>query len=149
MTATLIGIARKARSRAPMETLDGVSVSLDLGVDGDYRGKLRKRQITVLAEEDWQAACREIDRMDLPWTTRRANLLVRGVKLPHTPGARIRIGELVLEITGETDPCRLMEDAAPGLEKALTPDWRGGITCRTIEPATIRLGDAVIVDPNS
>ncbi|AJD50506.1 MOSC domain-containing protein YiiM [Thalassospira sp. MBR-102] len=146
MTATLIGIARKARSRAPMETLDGVSVSLDFGVDGDYRGKLRKRQITVMTEEDWLAACGEIDRMDLPWTTRRANLLVRGVKLPQTPGTRIRIGELVLEITGETDPCNRMEAAAPGLEKALTPDWRGGVTCRAIEPGAIRVGDTVIVD---
>ncbi len=146
MTATLIGIARKARSRAPMETLDGVSVSLDLGIDGDYRGRLRKRQITVMAEEDWLAACAEIDRKDLPWTTRRANLLVRGVKLPQTPGARIRIGDLVLEITGETDPCSRMEDAAAGLEKALAPDWRGGVTCRTIEPGSIRVGDPIITD---
>lgn len=146
MTATLTGIARKARSRAAMETLDTVSVSLDLGVDGDYRGKLRKRQITIMTEEDWLAACAQIDRVDLPWTTRRANLLVRGVKLPQTPGARMRIGELVVEITGETDPCTRMEDAAPGLEKALAPDWRGGVTCRAIEPGTIRVGDAVILD---
>ena len=144
MTATLIGIARKPRSRAPMETLDKVNVSLDLGVDGEYRGRLRKRQITVLAEEDWLAACAEIDRADLPWTTRRANFLVRGIKLPRTPGARIRIGDLVLEITGETDPCSRMEEAAAGLEKALSPDWRGGVTCRTIEPGAIRDGDSVV-----
>ena len=144
MTAILIGIARKARSRAPMETLEGVNVSLDLGVDGDYRGRLRKRQITVLTEEDWQAACAEIGRVDLPWTTRRANLLVRGMKLPQMPGSRIRIGDLVLEITGETDPCNRMEEVAAGLEKALSPDWRGGVTCRAIEPGAIRVGDAVI-----
>ena len=146
MTAILIGIARKACSRAPMETLEGVNVSLDLGVDGDYRGKLRKRQITVLAEEDWLAACAEIGRVDLPWTTRRANLLVRDEKLPQMPGSRIRIGDLVLEITGETDPCNRMEEAAAGLEKALSTDWRGGVTCRTVEPGSIRVGNAVLVD---
>ncbi|WP_417811550.1 MOSC domain-containing protein [Thalassospira alkalitolerans] len=145
MTATLIGIARKAHSRAPMEILDTVDVSLTHGIDGDCRGKLRKRQITIMTMEDWQAACAEIDRADLPWTTRRANILVQGIEIPQMPGTQIRIGNLIVEITGETDPCRRMEEAAAGLEKALRPDWRGGATCRTIQPGTIRINDPVIL----
>lgn len=142
-TAKLIGIARRAKSRAPMETVPKAACTTALGVDGDFRGKLRKRQVTILALEDWQAACDAIGRDDLPWTTRRANLLVSGFKLPREIGSKILIGTAVFKVTGETDPCRRMEDAAPGLEDALRPDWRGGVTCRVVEDGNLQCGDAV------
>jgi MOSC domain-containing protein YiiM len=94
--AELIGIARKSKPRAPMEPLEQVTVTTELGVDGDYRGKLRRRQVTILAEEGWQAAINDIARPDLPWTTRRANLLVRGIDLPREKGSKIKIGTVHL-----------------------------------------------------
>lgn len=141
--AELVGIARKARSRAPMETLEQIDVTTELGLDGDYRGKLRRRQVTILAEEDWQAACGELNRDDLPWTERRANLLVRGITLPRIKGSTLSIGNVIFEITGETDPCNRMDDVAMGLQNALMPDWRGGVTCRVIKGGTIAIGDPV------
>lgn len=63
--AELIGIARKTRSRAPWKALTALRSQKELGVNGDYRGKLRRRQVTILAKEDWQAACREIDQGDI------------------------------------------------------------------------------------
>ncbi|KZB59019.1 MULTISPECIES: MOSC domain-containing protein [Thalassospira] len=143
--ATLIGIARKSKSHAPMETLDQVQVSTELGVDGDYRGKLRRRQVTILAEEGWNAAINEISKPDLPWTTRRANLFVRGIDLPREKGSKLVIGSVTFEITGETDPCHRMDDAAPGLKDAMTPDWRGGVTCRVIESGELAIGDQVTI----
>ncbi|MDG4720513.1 MULTISPECIES: MOSC domain-containing protein [Thalassospira] len=141
--AELIGIARKSKSRAPMETLEQVTVTTELGVDGDFRGKLRRRQVTILAEEGWQAAINDIARPDLSWTTRRANLLVRGIDLPREKGSKITIGTVTFEVTGETDPCTRMDEAAPGLKDAMTPDWRGGITCRVIESGQLSVGDQV------
>jgi hypothetical protein len=41
------------------------------------------RQITVLAREAWEAAAAALGDPDLPWTVRRANLLVEGVELPR------------------------------------------------------------------
>ncbi|MCF4165296.1 MOSC domain-containing protein [Zavarzinia compransoris] len=145
MTGTLIGIARRSAKRAPMEEMTEARVSPDAGVEGDFRGKPGKRQVTVLAAEGFAAAVAEIVPAPAraPWTLRRANLLVEGVSLPRTPGARLSIGDLILEVTGETDPCSRMDEQVPGLTKALTPDWRGGVTCRVIAPGTIRLGDAV------
>ena len=143
--ATLIGIARKSKSHAPMETLDQVQVSTELGVDGDYRGKLRRRQVTILAGEGWNAAINEIGKPDLPWTTRRANLFVRGIDLPREKGRKLVIGSVTFEITGETDPCHRMDDAAPGLKDAMTPDWRGGVTCRVIESGELAIGDQVTI----
>jgi hypothetical protein len=72
------------------------------GIEGDARGAKPDRQVTVLFRESWQDACRELD-VTLPWTTRRANLLVSGVAPPQQSGGQIRIGDVVLEVTLETD----------------------------------------------
>jgi MOSC domain-containing protein YiiM len=94
--------------------------------------------------EGWDAACRELG-VELPWTTRRANLFVEGVPVP-AEGKRLVIGSLVLEVTQETEPCQLMEAAHRGLRAALTPEWRGGVCCRVVQGGTIRVGDRVDVE---
>jgi MOSC domain-containing protein YiiM len=99
--------------------------------------------VTVLAREDWLAACVQVQAPDLPWTARRANLLVEGLVLPRARGARLAIGEVLLEVTGQTYPCSRMEEVKPGLLKALAPDWRGGLTCTVLAGGEIRLGDSV------
>lgn len=140
---TLAGIARRTAPRAPIELLDAVDVTSAAGIIGDCKGlKFRKRQVTVLAAEAWAAACAAVGA-DLPWTTRRANLLTANVLLPRARGARLRVGGLLLEVTGQTYPCRRMDEACPGLLKALAPDWRGGLTCTVLEGAAIRLGDGI------
>jgi MOSC domain-containing protein YiiM len=78
----------------------------------------------------------------LPWVTRRANLFVEGIAPPHE-GGQLRIGDLVLEVTQETQPCHLMEAAHRGLKRALTPEWRGGVCCRVLKGGMIRVGDRV------
>jgi MOSC domain-containing protein YiiM len=80
---------------------------------------------------------------DLPWTDRRANLLIEGLQLEETTGRLLRVGDLLLEVTGETKPCDRMEEAAPGLRGALSSDWRGGVTCRVVEGGSISVGDIV------
>jgi MOSC domain-containing protein YiiM len=142
--AELVGIARKARPRATMESLESVAVTTELGIDGDFRGKLRRRQVTILSEEDWKAACNDLGRDNIHWTERRANLFVRGIALPRAKGSLLSIGNVVFEITGETDPCNRMDAVAMGLQEALKPDWRGGVTCRVIEAGTLAIGDPVI-----
>jgi len=139
----LIGIARAARKRAPLAEIGEAEVTLSLGIVGDARGTKPGRQVTVLFQESWKAACRDLD-VRLSWTTRRANLLVEGVPVPGQ-GARLAVGELVLEVTDETKPCQVMEAAHRGLRRALTPEWRGGVTCQVLKGGTIRVGDRVEV----
>lgn len=143
VAGTLRGIALRSKSRAPMDTVEETGVDAVSGIGGDFRGKSKKRQVTVLALSGWQAALHELGRPDLPWTTRRANLLVEGVTLPQQIGARINIGTVVLEITMESDPCSRMDEQQPGLRLALTPDWRGGVCCRVVQGGSIRIGDEV------
>ena len=99
------------------------------------------RQVTVLFREGWQAACAELGR-ELPWVTRRANLLVEGVAVPGK-GQRLFIGAAELEVTGETEPCSVMEAASRGLRAALKPEWRGGVTCNVVQGGAIKVGDNV------
>jgi MOSC domain-containing protein YiiM len=146
MPGRLIGIARKSARLAPVETLDRGRITVDGGLEGDHRGpKYPLRRITVIAREDWEAAVAELpeDAANLPWTARRANLLVEGVRLPRAAGGVIQVGPVVLEITGETNPCGRMDEAYPGLLRALHPEWRGGVTCSVREGGEITLGDAV------
>ncbi|MEN2785236.1 MOSC domain-containing protein [Sphingomonas qilianensis] len=133
-----------------METLDRVLVTLEGGIAGDYRGGMKgkpyRRQVTLIERGDWTAALAEIDA-DIPWQERRANLLIDGLDLPQTRGVRLRIGDdVVLEITRETDPCERMDTLAPGLERALLPDWRGGACAMVIQGGTIAVGDAIRIE---
>ena len=146
----LIGIARRARSRSPMDTLVAGHITVASGLEGDARGaKFPTRQITVLAREDWEAALADLAGIagppELDWTTRRANLLVEGVRLPRAKGATLAIGSVVLCVTGQTNPCHRMDEAHRGLLSALNPYWRGGVTCRVENGGAIAVGDHVRV----
>jgi MOSC domain-containing protein YiiM len=146
----LIGIAVRSGHRAPMQTLERACVAVGGGVEGDYKGaKHPRRGVTVLAREAWEAALAalpfEPDAAPLAWTARRANLLVEGIALPRAIGGIVRVGPVMLEVTYPTTPCRRMDEARPGLLRALYPDWRGGITCRVLEGGDIMLGNGVEV----
>ena len=145
--ATLKGIAYRLKSKGEMHITELSNVTPEKGVENDYRGHPHNRQVTVLSVEDWQRACDEL-KLDLHWTTRRANLLVEGISFnPASVGDVIKIGNLHLQITRETDPCQRMEDVQSGLMKALAPDWRGGACCRVISGGDIAVGDCVEVMP--
>jgi MOSC domain-containing protein YiiM len=142
--AKLLGIAvRPAPGATPQELSEAV-IDVTSGIAGDHRRTPGSRQVTVLALREWEAACREVNA-ELPWTTRRANLLIDGLTLAETRGARLQVGEVVLEIAGETRPCEVMEAAQTGLRRALGPDWRGGVVCRVIAGGAIRVGDPVVL----
>ena len=143
MTGRLKAISRHAVSGGPIEIVETAAITEADGVEGNVR-KSRRRRVTVIAAEAWTAACRELDA-DLPWTLRRANLLVEGLDLPREPGSRLRIGDVVLEVTQETEPCALMEAQHPGLKAALTPDWRGGVSCMVIEEGRVSIGDQAAI----
>jgi MOSC domain-containing protein YiiM len=142
---TVIGIARKAKPRAAMETVDAVGITPERGVEGDARGAQKVRQVTVLFAEDWRAACAGLFA-DIPWTTRRANIYVEnfdGVAAAKMIGAKLKIGDVHLQVTEETDPCGRMEEQVPGLRAALTPNWRGGVCCKVLAGGHVRVGDTV------
>lgn len=138
----LIALARHAKPRAPIEELTSTFVTTESGVEGDCHGQPGPAQVTVMSEAGWRAATKEMG-VELPWTMRRANLLVGGVDLLNSTGRHLRIGEVVLEITGENEPCFVMDRQYRGLRKALAPEWRAGVACRVIRGGTIKVRDEV------
>jgi len=136
--ARLLGIAVKPHRLQPMQLVEAGELSPQAGLVGDSRGKPGPRQVTLLSLAAWHAACNEIGVI-LPWTERRANLLVGDLPLYQSTGSRIVIGDAVLEICGETDPCERMSAVHPRLFDALAPDWRGGVCCRVLRGGVISL----------
>ncbi len=141
----LLGIAIRGKSRAAMIQLDCAEITREEGIVGDFRGRTGARQITVLSREAWDAVCQDLDQ-ELPWTTRRANLLVDGNELAETTDSLIKIGDIVLQVCGEADPCGRMDEQVKGLTAALRPTWRGGVCCRVLSGGTLRLGDDVVLE---
>ena len=138
----LSGIARREKKRAPMETLEQAEVSEQTGVARDFRGKPGKRSVTVISARAWREVCAELGQ-EIPWTTRRANLLVDDIDLPNAEGAIIEIGDVRLQVTMEIDPCFRMDEQVDGLTEALKPDWRGGVGCIVLQSGSVSIGDAV------
>lgn len=139
----LAGIARHAARRGPIEVLDRVVMTPEAGVDGDCNGGKNRRQVSLMEAADWAAATAEAG-VDLPWWSRRANLLVEDFDLPHGGDVRVRIGaDVVIELKTEIDPCERMDALAPGLRRALELDWRGGAGGKVIAGGTIAVGDMI------
>jgi len=100
------------------------------------------RQITVVSSESWADACTELGK-EVPWTLRRANLLVKGISLLNSTGKKLVVGEVEMEVTFETKPCPVMDTAEQGLKDALVVEWRGGVLCKVIREGRIQNGDIV------
>ena len=138
---TLQGIWVKEDRGEPMTAVDEAKALAGQGFDRGIR-EASTRQLTVLAAEAWADAEATLG-MSVDPALRRANLLVAGVDLAGTTGRVLRVGDLRLEITGETKPCYQMDTAVDGLQAALEPDWRGGVHGVVLGDATVRVGDPV------
>ncbi|MCP4424265.1 MAG: hypothetical protein GY803_07240 [Chloroflexi bacterium] len=139
--ASVVDIAVKAEAGGPMERRKSIVIHEKTGIEEDYHTS-GKRQMTVLFKDSWEAACAELN-VNLPWTTRRANVYVAGLLPTDCVDKHLQIGSVLLEVTGETRPCHIMEAAQPGLRAALQPDWRGGVTCRVLQSGAIQRSDVV------
>ena len=142
--ATLQGIAVRGASRAPMREVQEASVTVTDGIVEDYRGT-GLRQVTFIDAGQWRQVVGELG-VDLPWHTRRANLLVGGLDLPGTVGSRLRIGDCLFEIQGETEPCERMNELQAGLRAGLVPEMRGGVWGKVLESGHIRVGQSVEIE---
>lgn len=142
--AKLINIASRNGKRSPMKLHQSAIVTFNQGIADDFRGKPGSRQVTILDVDSWMKACREIGK-SLDWTARRANLLVSGLNLENSTERIITIGDVLLEVTQETDPCNRMEETEAGLYRALESQWRGGVCCKVIGEGLINVGDGVSI----
>jgi len=124
-----------------MREIGRASVVLGGGIEGDIEVKPR-RGVTLIAKEQWARVMCELNA-DLPWHTRRANVLVEGLDLSALIGRTVRIGTAEVLVHGETKPCALMDSLYEGLRNALTPDMRAGVHAEVIFAGEFAVGDAI------
>ncbi len=143
----LIWIGVRPERAAPMHALDTVELVADRGLAGDRAGRRAggKRQVSLIQAEHLAviAALMRADRID-PALLRR-NLVVEGAPLRALARARFRVGDALLEGTGECHPCSKME-AALGDGGYAATRGHGGILARILEGARVTLGDPVRAD---
>lgn len=131
----------KRVKRGPMDSVSTAALVQGRGLEGNANQGGR-RQVTLLSQEVWQQLTDALG-IELDPSTRRANILVSGIDLAHSRGRVLKLGSARVRVFGETKPCRQMEEAAPGLQKLMRPDWRGGAFGEVLDSGELSVGDVV------
>jgi MOSC domain-containing protein YiiM len=107
--ARLDAIWIKRAHRGPMDRVQEARLDIDRGLAGNV-DRSRRRQVTLLAREQWERLMHELHANVDP-SARRANLLVSGVSLHETRGRVLRIGEV--RLLASSQRCGASGRAAP------------------------------------
>ncbi|WP_420387761.1 MOSC domain-containing protein [Roseivirga sp.] len=133
---------RPARRMTPIE-IPSVNAIAKRGLEGDhYSSNGGKRQVTLIMSEHLAAAASilGLEQLDPPLV--RRNIITQGINLLSLKDKRFRIGEVLLEYTGECHPCsRMEENLGEGGYNAMR--GHGGITARILESGMIHQGDEI------
>ena len=131
--------------RQPMKSVDRVTLVANRGIVGNANQNGR-RQVTIISQENWRATEERLG-ISIDPAVRRANIMVSGIDLENSRGKQLRIAGCLIDIWGETRPCTVMDDAQPGLQEALRPEWSGGVFGVIVEGGELCLGDPVELLP--
>lgn len=144
MRGSLDAIWIKRGRGGPMDPRREAVLVAGRGLEGNANQGGR-RQVTVISADSWAEVQRDLGVAVDP-STRRANLMVRGIDLERSRGSLLRVGDCVIRLLGETRPCNLMDELQPGLRATLDPHWRGGAFGEVLHGGTIRVGDGVTLE---
>jgi MOSC domain-containing protein YiiM len=138
-----IGV-RHARREA-LQAVSSVIAHTGEGLEGDhYSRRGGSRQVTLIQAESLRAIASHLGRGEVSPFDLRRNIVTEGINLNALKDRRFRIGDAVLEASGECHPCSRMEETfGAGGYNAVR--GVGGITARVIEGGAIRL--ASVIEP--
>ncbi len=132
-------------ARLPLRSVDRATVEAGKGLVGDRYHGTRHRHVSVQSAEELAEAAEALGRAVPPDGTRRNVTLSHG-RIPTTPGSRLMIGSVQLEVVRIAAPCRLLDDnLGPGAATALRR--RAGSICRVLTGGEMAIGDTVSIAP--
>lgn len=141
LTGKLAGVyvgSRKGEGKTPVESAELVA---DQGLRGDsHAGRDPDRQVSLFAAE----TLREIQNegFEVSAGSLSANLLTENIDLHSLkPGARLRIGEAIIEIAEARKPCRSITKIDNRLPKRLFGQC--GQVGRIVKSGVARVGDEI------
>ena len=137
----MTAIAIAPASRLPMRYVTTVEAEAGKGLVGDRYHGTRHRHVTIQSQADLDAAGREAGAPIEPSGTRR-NVTISHGEVPTTPGARVTIGDVELEVVRRMPPCRILDDTV-GHDARVALARRGGSVFRLLSGGTISVGDEV------
>lgn len=132
----------KRVKRGPMDPADHAQLKAGRGIVGNAN-QGGKRQVTIISNKHWGEVTSLLGDVPDP-RIRRANLLISEIDFTNESRGRIlQIGKVRIRIYGETRPCEQMEEAVPGLKKAMSTAWGGGAFGEVLDDGDIAVGDRV------
>jgi MOSC domain-containing protein YiiM len=141
VTPTVVAIHVAKATRLPMQSKQQVDVEAGKGIVGDRHHGTKHRHVTVQSRESLDEAA-TVFGDDVPSDLTRRNITVSHGAVPREPGARLRIGDVVLEAVRVAAPCKLLDDTiGNGAQEALRR--RAGTVFRVLEGGSITVGDEV------
>lgn len=126
----------------PMREFEEVSAIENKGFQDCIHGRAgSSRQVLVMDVET-------LEQFGIVPGRVRENITTRGILLEKLSLAqRLRVGEVLLQVTQPCTPCHQMDEIRPGLQEEIR--GRRGLLCRVIEPGRIRRGDRVELEENA
>jgi len=126
-----------------MEVVEAAMLEAGRGLVGDrYSRRDGGRQVTLVQAESLRAIASHLGLAAVDPEIVRRNFVTEGVNLMALKGRRFRIGEAVLETSGECHPCSRMEEAL-GVGGYNAVRGLGGITARVLVGGQVRRGSPI------
>lgn len=123
-----------------MKSVECVVAEEGKGLVGDRYHGTRHRHVSVQSQDELEAAGQAFGSPIAPGDTRR-NITVSHGHIPSSPGDRIRLGAVELEVVRIAAPCTLLDDViGRGAKVALRR--KAGSIFRVLSSGEIRIGDS-------
>lgn len=132
---------RKRVRLGPMDPVPRARLVTGEGIEEDANRGRSRRQVTLIEAEVFDRIREALPAAEP--AMRRANVMLRGVRLAESRGRTLQVGAVRLLVQGETRPCERMDEQCPGLRDALRPGWAGGVYATVLEGGEISVGDPV------
>jgi MOSC domain-containing protein YiiM len=141
----VVYISIRPNRREPVQRLENVNAIQDKGLQGDrYNNMGGARQVTLIQAEHLMSIASFLGKKEVDPDLIRRNIVITGTNLLALKGKTFKVGQAILEYSGECHPCSRMEENL-GFGGYNAMRGMGGITAKVVRSGPISIGDAVTV----